>query len=457
MRQLGKGVLLVDDLRKLAATEEKVDAAGDTLGVHQLGDFRNFLGVFQAHPLLHGSAEFQETPANFVRSQLVDSSQPTVAKVVDIIDMAFTAPQVQHVSHGVDKIFRANDHLVFRDILAELSIDAEPTDSTEAITVLVVELLGKQRLGLLQLGGVARTKPGVNPQYRALVIGRWILSDGVENQRVRSVGDDFDFLLGRCDDLVYRVADLSACWDEFLAGFRVDITLDEVHLRAELLGGDFVGLVKLADNLRRRAEFFAHRPQEHGRGDFAGLVDPHCDRVFLGNRQFDPAAALGDNSRPVQRAVGLLHFHGKIDARAAVQLRYDNSLGTVDDELTAACHYRNFADVDALFQNRLDVFAFEAAADTERQPVGQTQVATFLRLVSRLAKLVVDVLQAHRFVVADDGEHFSQQSFQTFVFPLTGQGMLLNEPSVTGGLKLYQIRYRSRIADLIEISDLVHF
>ena len=105
----------------------------------------------------------------------------------------------------------------------------------------------------------------------------------------------------------------------------------------------------------------------------------------------------------------------EVDARAAVQLADDDALGTVDDELTAAEHDRQVAQVD-LFLDRL--LLGQPQPDPERPAVGQPQLAAFVRLVAGLAQFVAEVLQPQRLVVALDREDLPQHALQTLVLAL---------------------------------------
>ena len=153
--QLGQRVGLVDDLRELAAAEEILDGRADALGVDQRPR-SHVLGVFQAHPFLDRAAQLQETLAQLVRSQLVDGSQPAVAQVVDVVDVALVAPQVEDVADGVDVVVGIEGHPVFGNRLVELPVDAEPADLAQPVAVGVEEFLVKELARLLELRRVAR-------------------------------------------------------------------------------------------------------------------------------------------------------------------------------------------------------------------------------------------------------------------------------------------------------------
>ena len=78
-------------------------------------------------------------------------------------------------------------------------------------------------------------------------------------------------------------------------------------------------------------------------------------------------------------------FRDEVDTGAAVQLAHHDALGTVDDELAAAEHDRQVAQVD-FFLDRL--LLVEPQPDAERPAVGQPQLPAFVRFVARLAELV---------------------------------------------------------------------
>ncbi len=76
--ELTERIRLVDHLRKLAAAEEEVDRAADALGVHQFCDAAQFVRVLQAHALLNGALQLQESLAKFLGRQFVNRAQTTI-------------------------------------------------------------------------------------------------------------------------------------------------------------------------------------------------------------------------------------------------------------------------------------------------------------------------------------------------------------------------------------------
>ena len=97
VRQLGQRVGLVHDLAQLAAAEEVLDGRRDALGIDERAR-RHVLLVADAHALLDGAAQLEEALAQLVGGQLVDGAQPAIAQVVDVVDVAFAAAQVEDVA-----------------------------------------------------------------------------------------------------------------------------------------------------------------------------------------------------------------------------------------------------------------------------------------------------------------------------------------------------------------------
>ena len=128
--------------------------------------------------------------------------------------------------------------------------------------------------------------------------------------------------------------------------------------------------------------------------------------------------------------------HDEIDARAAVQLADHHALGPVDDELAAAEHDGDVAQVDFLLDRLL---LGQAEPDLERPAVGQPQLPALVGLVARFAQFVAEVLQPQRLVVAFDGEDFPQHALDPLVLPLLPGHFVLQKGVVAAGLDFGQV------------------
>ncbi len=447
VREHRKRVRLVDHLRQLAAAEEVFDRRRNALGIDQAAR-RHVFDVLQAHPLLHRAAELEKALAQFVGRQLVDRPQPAIAQVVDVVDLdpRFAAGQLQHIADGRDQVLGPQGHFGLGHAELQLAVDAEAADLAQAVTIGIEKFLVEQRPGFFQLGRIARPQPLVDAQQRLFVAGGRVLGQAVEDQRVLGVDHYFDRgQAGGADQLGDVLGDLLAALEDDLAGLFAVVRIDDVvdrDLAFDLAGAAavddlFAGrIVKHADQIGVQAEFRIHgAEQRHGR-ELAALVDADTDRVLLARVQLDPASALGNDAATERAAVAGLQLADVVDARAAVQLADHDAFGAVDDELAAAEHDRHVAEID-FFLDRLLLGQLEP--DAERPAIGQSQLATLVRLVPRLAQLVAQVFEPQRLVVAFDRKDFAQHRLDPLIDPLAGGLVVLQEPLVTAGLDLGEI------------------
>src|ERR1700733_3868499 len=456
VREHREGVGLVDHLRQLAAAEEIFDGGRHALRIDQRTG-RHLFDVLEAHPLLDGAPELEETFPHFVGSQLVDRPQAAVAEVIDVVDLGVlvVGPKPDEITDRIDEIFGAKRHLRIRDVLVELAVDAEPTDAAQPVTVDVEEFLFEEVGRLLELRRVAGPQPLVNPQQGRLVAGGHFLRrglvagpvfhDAVEHQGIAQLRHDLDgpdARFGHRDDV--RFGDqVAALDDDFAAAFVLDriddvfdgnlidqfrvIALSHLHLG---------GFVEEADQGRVGREIGRHGPQQGHRGEFSALVDTDAERFLLADDQLDPAAALRDDAARIVLAFSRLGAEHKVDARRAVELADHDALGPVDDELAAAEHDGHVAQVN-FFLDRL--LFDEPQPDAERTAVGQPQLAAFGGRVAGLAQLVAKVFEAVLSVVALDREDLAQNLFEALGLALARTSLKLQKAGVRLGLDPRQV------------------
>jgi hypothetical protein len=104
-----------------------------------------------------------------------------------------------------------------------------------------------------------------------------------------------------------------------------------------------------------------------------------------------------------------------------VELVDDHALGAVDDELAAADHDRDLAEVDGVFHHLVLVLADEAHLDAEGHAEGEAQRAALVGGVARLGEVVADVLEAEVPVVALDREDLAEQGLEALFFRLAAR------------------------------------
>lgn len=147
---------------------------------------------------------------------------------------------------------------------------------------------------------------------------------------------------------------------------------------------------------------------------------------------------------------GALDFHHEIDAGTAMELIHHDAFGAVDDELAAAEHDGNVAQVD-LFLDRL--LLGELEPDLERPAVSQAELAALVGFVAGLAQFIAEKLQAERLVVALHGKNLAQHALDPLVLALLPGNVLLQESVVAAGLDLRQVRNPMRGSLAAEATD----
>src|SRR5262249_17504082 len=157
-----------------------------------------------------------------------------------------------------------------------------------------------------------------------------------------------------------------------------------------------------------------------------------------------PRTALRDHAATVQGTVAFLHFNEEVDAGRTVKLVHDHALSAVDDELAAANHDRDFAEVDGVIHHLVLVLALEANLDAKWHAVGQAQRSALIGGIARLGQVIADVLQAEIPVVAFNRENLSEQGFEPFVLSLAELNLFLEEALVSNLLNLDEVWNRKR-------------
>ena len=298
--------------------------------------------------------------------------------MIDVVDVTLAAAELEHVLERIDQVLAAKRHNGFGDILVEFPVNAEAADAAEAIAVFVEEFFFEEGLGLVDLGRISGTKPGVDSQERIVVAFSRIVGQGVENQGVGDLGDDGDGFEAAGLNLVDGLAELCAGLDQLFAAFGIDDRTDGVIRGLKLADFHVFNGVELFDDRFGGAVLGIEGAKEGRRGDFAALVDADGQGVLFGDGAFDPASTFGNDAAAMQRTVAFLDLDQKIDAGGPVQLIDDDAFGAVDDEFTAADHDGDFTQVDRILDDLVLVLADESDLNAEGHSVGQTEGAALI-------------------------------------------------------------------------------
>ncbi len=171
----------------------------------------------------------------------------------------------------------------------------------------------------------------------------------------------------------------------------------------------------LIEHLKDFFRLVPQRTQENRCRQLTTTVNSR-EHLILGIKfKVEPGTTVRDDSRAVEqlaRRVRLTTVMIEENTRRPVQLRYDNALGSVDNEGAVIGHERNLAHVDILFFDVFDGFRRcflvvndKADFDAKRAGVGCTTQHTLFDVENRGAQRVVHILKCRIATVAHDGEH----------------------------------------------------
>ena len=101
------------------------------------------------------------------------------------------------------------------------------------------------------------------------------------------------------------------------------------------------------------------------------MIDLDDQNVLLGHADFDPASPLRYDATAMQHAVAFFALDQEVHAGTSVELVDDDADGAVDDELAAADHHRDLAQVDGLLGQVRPALRTQPAMDLQRVRVRQ--------------------------------------------------------------------------------------
>ena len=198
-----------------------------------------------------------------------------------------------------------------------------------------------------------------------------------------------------------------------------------------------VGLVDL--HLVRQVEDFqdllvglvADGAQQRRDGQFLLTVDVRIHHVVDVRSELDPRTLERNDSRRVELGAVRVHALSEEHAGRTVQLGYDDTLRTVDDERTAFGHIGDRTEVHVLNDNT-EIFVFvvravELQLGFQRNAVRQTALQALLDRVTGRVDIVVDKLQNEIVPGIRDGEIFLEDLVEALVLTVFGRGVHLEK------------------------------
>src|ERR1051326_8257109 len=240
VRQFRERIRLIHELRQLRATKEIANDRAERFRIDEL--LRRHavnVDVEQGHALLHQTFGAGETDAALIGEQFADRADAATAEMIDIIEGAFAAAEVDEVLNRGDEIFVGQDALGKIDVDTELLIDLVTANATEIVFLRIKEQTLQQRTRIRNRRRITRTETTINIFERFFLIVRWILSQRFDDGVVIGNVDDLNFLDSEPDDLANRRER-----QRFKSAGDSDFTV--AHFSSEDLGCEFFFIELLA-------------------------------------------------------------------------------------------------------------------------------------------------------------------------------------------------------------------
>ena len=360
VRQTRERVVLVHELRELRGAEELLDRGHHGADVDQ-GLRGDRLDVLRRHALADDALHAGQAGADLVLDELADGAEATVAEVVDVVDLDADVDLVAVLDalHRVLAVVQRDDELdrlddvvdrqgrvVDRGVETELLVDLVAADLGEVVALAVEVEVVEQRLRGLLGRRLARAQLAVDVEQRVVLALGVVLLQGEAHR------------------------------------------LELAELLEDLGLGPAEGLEEHRDRL------------------LALAVDADADHVALVDLELEPGTAARDDLGGVDVLVGRLVGRAlEVDARAADELRDDDTLGAVDDEGAALGHEREVTHEHRLALDLTRLGVHELGGDEERCVVRLVALLARLDRLAGLLEAVVAERQRHRAAeVLDRGD-----------------------------------------------------
>ena len=508
VRDFRQRIVLVHELRELRGTEEFLHRRRHRLRVDHLLR-HDGLALGDGQPLLDGALDAHQADAEGVLRHFADAAHAAVAQVIDVVHVAIAVADVDQGLHDLDDVFLA-EHARARDLLAaHAAVELHAADRRQVVAFAVEEQILEQVLR----GVLGRRLAGAHhavdfDQCLEARLGR-IDAQGVRDIRATVQIVDVqraDFRDAAFDELAHRGngQDFIGLGQD-LAGFGVDDVVRQ-HLALHIFRGhgqaldprlfEFLHVARgdaaafldddlLADANLERGRFAAQTLRDHlefnfllrqvehvlveedvqhlllgvaesaqddGHGQLAAAVDAREDAILRVELEVQPRTAIGNDAGGEQQLAGRVRLAAVVieeHAGAAVQLRHDDPLGTVDDEGAVVGHERQLAQIYFLlthvFDGLLGAARFlveddEAHLDPQRSRVGQSAQLAFLDVEYRLAQAIAYVLESGIAGIAGNGEDAVESGMQADFVALGFSDIGLQESPVRIQLDRQQVR-----------------
>ena len=453
MRNFGQRVDLIHELRELRRPEERVDHRRQRLGIDQV-DRSEHLVVTYVHALADLTRHAHEAHGELVRQLFAHGADTAVRQVVDIVDVGLRVDQLDQVFDDGDDVLARQRADSGVDIQIQLLVDAVTANVAQVVTLVREEQLLDDVACRSLIGRLRSAQLPVNI-YDSLLLGvAGVFLQGIVYDREIDAREVFlmqeDRLGAAFEDLLHVLL-----LEDGLAVYDHVVTLDGNHLARILIHevldpgrkdacGEFTadGLLEIGlrdlhfvcqvENLEDLlVGLITDGTQQRSDGQLLFTVDVGIHHVVDVRSELYPRALEGDDTRRIEfRAVGV-HALAEEHTRRTMQLGYDDTLRTIDDERTAFCHIGNRTEVHVLNDDTeilvLVVRAVKLELRLQRDTVRKAALEALLDRITRRVDIVVDELQNEIVPGIRNGEILLKHLVQPLVFTIFGCGVHLEK------------------------------
>ena len=453
MRNFGQRVDLIHELRELRRPEERVDHRRQRLGIDQI-DRSEHLVVTYVHALADRTRHAHEAHRELVRQLLAHGADTAVRQVVDIVDVGLRVDQLDQVFDDGDDVLSRQRADSGVDIQIQLLVDAVTAYVAQVVTLVREKQLLDDVACRSLIGRLRSAQLPVNI-YDSLLLGvAGVFLQGIVYDREIDAREVFlmqeDRLGAAFEDLLHVLL-----LEDSLAVYDHVVTLDGNHLARILIHevldpgrkdacGEFAadGLLEIGlrdlhfvcqvENLEDLlVGLITDGTQQRSDGQLLFTVDVGIHHVVDVRSELYPRALEGDDTRRIEfRAVGV-HALAEEHTRRTMQLGYDDTLRTIDDERTAFCHIGNRTEVHVLNDDTeilvLVVRAVKLELRLQRDAVRKAALEALLDRITRRVDIVVDELQNEIVPGIRNGEILLKHLVQPLALAVFGRGVHLEK------------------------------
>ena len=228
MRDLSQRVLLVHELAQSVRTEVRVDNAGNSLGVDQVGR-REHLRVANVHSLTDSTCHTCQTYTELVVDLLTYGTNTTVRQVVDIVHLRVGVDELNEELDDLNHIFLGQHTRLHRDAHIQLVVDTVTANLAQVITLVREEEVHNRLASRCIISRLGVTNLAVDVQHSLFLRTGGITLQGVEQNGVIALAvallvEQNGFCAGLNDAVEHLLVDLR------LTLYNHFVTLDGYHL-----------------------------------------------------------------------------------------------------------------------------------------------------------------------------------------------------------------------------------